>query len=158
MYLYTAGTRNGCWSTQHHHRLSSDTLFCSIYQRAGHHRIRLPPVYSPPVWLACVPQGPMVDTSGHYIGGAHCSAAATVPRALVFRAAALSFQHFHDRSNPPHVRDRCFFKGHDVACGALGAHQSDTIVSFTCWARQASRRRVTGIQSSTPTPITMRIA
>jgi hypothetical protein len=31
-------------------------------------------------------------------------------------------------------------------------------VSFTCWARRASRRGATGVQSSTPTPVTMRTA
>ena len=60
--------------------------------------------------------------------------------------------------NLPHGGDRGFFGGHAVAFGAVGAHQSDTIVSFTCWARRASRRGATGVQSSTPTPITMSTA
>jgi hypothetical protein len=54
--------------------------------------------------------------------------------------------------------DGCFFEGHGVAFGAVCAHQSDTIVSFTCWARRACRLGATDVQSSTPTPITIRTA
>ena len=60
--------------------------------------------------------------------------------------------------NLPYVGDGRFLNAHAVAFGAVGAHQSDTIVSFTCWARRASRRGATGVQSSTPTPITMSTA
>ncbi len=69
-----------------------------------------------------MPQGPVVDTPVHYVGGAHCSAAANVPRALVLRAAALALQHFHERRDLSHDEDRRFFDGHAVAFGTVVLH------------------------------------
>src|SRR5712692_1237042 len=42
--------------------------------------------------------------------------------AILLRAEALPFEHFHNRRDLPHVGDGRFFDRHALACGAVSAH------------------------------------